>query len=114
MDTTPTITDNDREHRFEARVGDELVGYTVYEPPGQGDEYVFVHTEVDPRFEGRGLASALVGQALDALRERGATVLPFCPFVRGFIDRHRGYLDLVPGEARDRFGLTAAPRPPGP
>jgi len=111
LDTTPTVTENDRAHRFEVRVGDELAGYTVYQPPRQGGGYAFVHTEVDPRFEGRGLATILVGQALDSMRERGATVLPSCPFVRSFIDRRRGYLDLVPEEARGRFGLVPTEEP---
>jgi hypothetical protein len=32
-------------------------------------------------------------------------VLPYCPFVQGFIDRHREYLDLVPAERRAHFAL---------
>jgi uncharacterized protein len=35
-------------------------------------------------------------------------VLPYCPFVRGFIDRHREYLDLLPVERRAKFGLDDA------
>ena len=38
-------------------------------------------------------------------RAQGLAVLPFCPFVRGFIDRHREYLDLVPVERRAKLGL---------
>jgi len=32
-------------------------------------------------------------------------VLPFCPFVRGFIEKHNEYLDLVPVERRAQFKL---------
>jgi uncharacterized protein len=32
-------------------------------------------------------------------------VLPYCPFVQGFIARHREYLDLVPVERRPKFAL---------
>jgi len=33
-------------------------------------------------------------------------VLPYCPFVRSFIDKHRDeYLDLVPEADREKFNL---------
>jgi predicted GNAT family acetyltransferase len=64
-----------------------------------------VHTEIDPRFEGRGLGGKLVSAALDEARADGQIVLPFCPFVNGYIERHPQYADLVPAEYRERFGL---------
>ena len=34
-------------------------------------------------------------------------MLPFCPFVRSYIDKHRDdYLDLVPAADRDKFKLS--------
>ena len=66
---------------------------------------VFIHTEIDDAFEGRGLGSILVRAALDAARSRGLAVRPDCPFVRGYIARHPEYLDLVPADLRPRFGL---------
>jgi uncharacterized protein len=65
----------------------------------------FIHTEIDDRFEGRGLGGRLVAFALDDARERGLAVLPFCPFVNGYIERHREYVDLVPESYRAQFGL---------
>jgi hypothetical protein len=35
-------------------------------------------------------------------------VLPFCPFIRGYIQRHPAYLDLVPGDRRAEFQLASA------
>ena len=46
-------------------------------------------------FEGHGVGSRLVQGALDDLRARGLAVVPLCPFVAGFIDRHPEYADLV-------------------
>lgn len=43
--------------------------------------------------------------ALDDARERGLAVLPFCPFVRAHIQRHREYADLVPAARRGEFDL---------
>jgi predicted GNAT family acetyltransferase len=98
-----TIADDPGAHRYEARVGDELAGFVQYRRrPGL---IAFIHTEVDARYEGRGLASALIAGALDAARETGTAVLPFCPFVNGFVQRHREYVELVPAEHRGRFGL---------
>jgi hypothetical protein len=42
---------------------------------------------------------------LDDVRKRGLAALPFCPYVRRFIERHPQNLDLVPEEQRERFGL---------
>jgi predicted GNAT family acetyltransferase len=60
-----------------------------------GDVRVFTHTEVDPAYEGRGLASVLIRAALDATRSAGLHVRPLCPFVRAFIERHEDYANLL-------------------
>jgi hypothetical protein len=56
---------------------------------------VFTHTEVDPDAGQDGLGSTLVRAALDDVRIKGASIVPLCPFVRGWIDRHQDYADLV-------------------
>ena len=100
---TPTVTDVPERRRFEIDVDGDVVGFAEYERrPGV---IAFVHTEVDPSQDGAGVGTQLVTAALDAARAQGLAVLPFCPFVRGFIDRHREYLDLVPVERRAKLGL---------
>ena len=97
------VVNNPEEHRYEVRADGELAGWTIYrERPGL---IVFVHTEIDERFEGQGLASRLIRTALDDARDRELQVLPFCPFVNGYIARHREYVELVPDAFRSRFGL---------
>ena len=44
---------------------------------------------------GHGLGGTLVRGALDDVRARGGSVVPLCPFVRGWIDRHPEYQDLL-------------------
>jgi predicted GNAT family acetyltransferase len=98
-----TVSDNPSEHRVEVRLGDELGGFVVYRrKPGL---VAFIHTEIDPRFEGHGLGSTLIGAVLDAARADGEAVLPFCPFVNAYIERHSEYVDLVPASQREAFGL---------
>ncbi len=94
----------DRSH-FESRVGGEVAGFAEYRRrPGL---LAFVHTLTDPRFEGQGVASQLVRTALTEARADELSVLPFCPFVRGYIERHTEYLDLVPEAMRAKFDLPA-------
>jgi uncharacterized protein len=91
--------------RFEVLVDGELAGFAEYRR--HRDVIAFTHTLIDARFEGRRLGSGLVREALSQARAGGLAVLPFCPFVRGYIAGHREYVDLVPAEMRARFDLTA-------
>jgi predicted GNAT family acetyltransferase len=97
------VADDPERQRYEVRVGDEVAGFAQYRArPGL---IAFTHTEVDERFEGRGLGRRLISFALDDARGRGLAVLPFCPFVNGYIQRHREYADLVPADRRAAFDL---------
>jgi predicted GNAT family acetyltransferase len=98
------VVDNTAESRFEILADGELAGYAVYRTDGAA--LAFTHTVVEPRFEGKGIGSALAAGALNAARERGVPVLPYCPFIRSYIQRHPVYVDLVPAERRAGFGLT--------
>jgi len=88
------VTDNPAESRFEARLDGVLAGYSEYETAD--DLIMFTHTVVADQFEGHGIGSALARGALDAVRADGTRqVLPRCPFIRGWIDKHPDYQDLV-------------------
>ncbi|MBY8850881.1 MULTISPECIES: GNAT family N-acetyltransferase [Saccharothrix] len=81
------------EKHFAAVVDGEVAGKAVYiRTP---ELIVFTHTEVFPAFEGRGVGSALARAGLDQAREWGLPVLPLCPFISGWIGRHREYVDVV-------------------
>ncbi|MFE3448459.1 GNAT family N-acetyltransferase [Nonomuraea sp. NPDC059194] len=88
-----TIVDNPDEHRFEIHVGDTLAGFAEYKL--LPTTIVITHTEVDPAFEGKGLASRLVRRALDVSRDTGLKVRPLCPYVAEWISRHPDYQAMV-------------------
>ena len=97
------VVDNPNGSRFEIYDDEELAGFAEYHR--FRNEIAFIHTEIDPRFEGRGLAGLLARTALDTVREQGLGVLPYCPFIRGWITKHPDYVDLVPASQRAKFGL---------
>lgn len=87
------VKDNPEGSRFEAWIGDKLAGFAEYRMrPGT---IVFTHTEVGDAFEGMGVGSALARGALDATRPTLLGVEPQCPFIKGYIDKHPEYQDLV-------------------
>jgi uncharacterized protein len=97
------VRNNAELNRYELRIDDELEGFVTYrERPGL---IALVHTEVDKRLEGQGMASRLVSGALEDARARGLQVLPFCPFANSFIQRHPEYAELVPEANRHQFHL---------
>jgi uncharacterized protein len=79
--------------RYEARLGGEVVGVADYRL--SDDRIIFVHTEVDPAQEGQGVGGRLARFALEDARERGLRVVPRCPFIRSWIEKHDAYADLV-------------------
>jgi uncharacterized protein len=97
------VADAPDRDRYELSIDGEMVGYSLYRArPGL---VAFIHTEVDERLEGRGLGDRLIRFALEDARARGLAVLPFCPFVQAFIERHREFEALVPDTYREQFGL---------
>jgi len=104
-DVNARVVDNPRADRFELLVGDQVAGFAEYE---RGTQLLaLTHTVIEPRFEGRGLGSVLAREALEQARSAGSSVLPYCPFIRRYIQRHPAYLDLVPAERRAEFDLRA-------
>jgi predicted GNAT family acetyltransferase len=101
------VAENPERERYEITVDGEVAGWSEYR--GHGEVRALTHTEIDPRFEGRGLGGRLVAESLDDVRAKGLHVLPICPFVKAYLGEHREYLDLVEPQHRRAFNL---PEPP--
>ena len=89
------ISDVPAAGRYEARREGALVGILEYVV--KRGRLALVHTEVPPELEGRGIAGALARFALDDARARALRVIPVCPYVRAFLERHPEFADLVAG-----------------
>ncbi len=93
-DAAVTVTRNASTRRYEATAGGTgVAGFVDYQETSE--LVVLTHTEVDPAFEGRGVGSALARAALDDVRERGLKALVVCPFILGWLRRHREYVDVL-------------------
>ncbi|TFI57715.1 N-acetyltransferase [Sphingomonas parva] len=86
------VQDNPAAHRFELVANGEIA---IAEYRLEEDRIVFTHTMVPPALEGQGIGSRLVRGALDQVRARGLKVVPRCPFVRAYIERHEEMQDLL-------------------
>lgn len=83
--TPGDVVHNTAVGRFEVREGDEVavLDYTL-----ANDVIVFVHTGVPPALEGKGVGSQLARAGLEFARREGLRVVPRCPFIRAYIEKH--------------------------
>jgi predicted GNAT family acetyltransferase len=96
---TFVITDVPEKERFEAR--DEqgtLGGLVTYQL--SGSIIAYTHTEVEIEFEGHGVGSQLARAVMDDARAKGRTVVPICPFLSGWLEKHPEYDDIVAKQGR--------------
>jgi predicted GNAT family acetyltransferase len=79
--------------RFTITVDGQTVGLADY--VDRDGRRVFPHTEVGAAFQGRGLATILVGEALSATRKAGLRVVPECSMVADYVDKHPEFDDIT-------------------
>ncbi|MGI5193222.1 GNAT family N-acetyltransferase [Streptomyces sp. CA-288835] len=89
----PVVERVDARHRYEILVDGKRAGVAAYRD--RGAQRVFFHTEVDDAFAGQGLGAQLVQQALEDVRESGKRIVPVCPYVAKFVQRHAEFADIA-------------------
>jgi uncharacterized protein len=89
------VEDNPEESRYEAKLGDRIVGIAEYELPDEAGPITFTHTEVLPDAEGHGVGGRLARAALDDVRHRGLRLVAECEFIAAYLKRHHEYDDLI-------------------
>ena len=91
MPSPHVVHDPDRKRFVVATdAGEAVLDYTK-----TGSVYVFTHTQVPEEAEGQGVGTRLVEAAVDHVRDEGATMMPLCPFVAAYVERHPETHDLV-------------------
>ena len=86
-----SVRDNTERHRFEL----DADGHVAFSNYKRADGVLTIlHTEVPKALEGHGIGSTLARGVLDIARSQGLKVVPVCPFVKSYMDRHPEYADL--------------------
>ncbi|WP_062299237.1 GNAT family N-acetyltransferase [Demequina maris] len=83
---TTAVTRSDERGRYELEVDGELAGVAEFRL--RSGRIVFTHTEIADAYEGRGLGSTLAEAALTDAASRGETIVPLCPFIARYLQRH--------------------------
>ncbi|MCI3934381.1 GNAT family N-acetyltransferase [Streptomyces sp. AN091965] len=82
----------------DGRTVGQIVYFTLADPatapepataPDPATALVPVHTEVPPAHEGRGIAGALAAELYALAAREGRAVVPLCPYVAKWAERHR-------------------------
>jgi len=98
------VSRNHELSRFDIHVDGELAGFADYKL--KDGVIVFPHTEIDPKFGGKGLGTTLIEFALNEIAQENLSVEPLCPFVSKYIGKHPELLYLVEPSKRSKFGLS--------
>ncbi len=88
------VVHNEAEQRFELAVEGGLAQLGYQRRDGAP---VLSHTEVPPASEGEGVGSRLVLAALEHFEAAGERIVPSCPFVHDYIERHPVWRRIVAG-----------------
>lgn len=94
-DDTPTIENTPARHRYELTLGGEVAAMIQYHE--KGGEIELEHTEVDPRYEGRGLAGKIAQFAFDDVKARQLKAVVTCTYLQRWLQKHPDYAGLVKG-----------------
>jgi predicted GNAT family acetyltransferase len=87
------VNNNADASRFEIDLGGGKYAFIEYQHDGSA--YIMHHTEVPSEFRGQGIAEKLAKGALEVVRAQGSRIVPLCPFVKKYLERHTEYDPLV-------------------
>jgi predicted GNAT family acetyltransferase len=82
-----------REEEFTIAVNGQTVGTAAF--TDHGNQRTFTHTEVDIAFQGRGLATILIGEAMKSTKAEGLRIVAICAMVASFLEKHKEFGDVV-------------------
>lgn len=86
------VVKNEEKERFEIEING-LFAFIDYKETSEN--IALVHTEVEPGLEGTGAAAAVVEKTLNFIKNSGKKLLPYCPYVFGYIKKHPEWKSIV-------------------
>lgn len=86
------LIDNKEKNQYEIHIDGHLakIEYKL-----KGDRIYLIHTEVPKELGGRGIGSQIVKSVLEDIKTRGLVLVPLCPFVKAYMERHPEWNELV-------------------
>jgi predicted GNAT family acetyltransferase len=91
--TGATTTVTEESDRFTISVDGTVAGFTEF--TDADGRRTFPHTEVDDAFQGRGLATILIGEALQQTKDAGLRIVPVCSMVESYAKKHSEFEGVV-------------------
>jgi predicted GNAT family acetyltransferase len=96
------VRDNPEARRYELEVDGQVAVMTYNLNPPQ---LMITETLVPEALEGRGLASRLAAAVVADVRARGLVLLPVCPYLAGWLQKHPEHADIVHPTYRGILGI---------
>jgi predicted GNAT family acetyltransferase len=87
-------TDNSKKGNFKAIEDGVEAGSLFYTWAGS-NKIIIDHTEVDPKFSGKGVGKKLLMEAVKFAREKKIKILPLCPFAKSVFDKSPEIEDVL-------------------
>jgi predicted GNAT family acetyltransferase len=84
---------NTERNRFELEIENQIafIEFDKIEP----NILDFVHTEVPEELSGKGIGSKLAKGALKYSKDNNLKVIPSCPFIKNYIEKHSEWQPLL-------------------
>lgn len=89
------VIDNKEKNRFETTVDgyEAIIEYSVLP-----NILSLNHIEVDEALAGKGVASEMTEKVLLQIELRGLKVIPICPFIKKYIQKHPEWNSIIANE----------------
>lgn len=88
------ITHDKENHQFISEL-EGKISHLKYRVLPDGKTLNYISTYVPPELRGRQIAGQIVKFALEYAKGNNYMVIPSCPFVQAYVERHSEYNDLM-------------------
>jgi predicted GNAT family acetyltransferase len=86
--------DEGKKGYFHAMENNTEAGRMYYTWAGP-DKLIIDHTEVDPKFSGKGIGKKLLMEVIKMAREKKVKIMPLCPFAKSVFDKTPEIQDVL-------------------